>query len=301
MTNFDMPVRCLDGNVNQYISGIRSINIEKAICNGLKRHIKYHEFVSDEQITAYCSKDGQVYLSPSFAQAIWCMAYLVVSLVDSEIVNQEFKREGVSSSAVLDEIMKSNVRCPETTYLEALNDASETSNIFQLVCRFVKKTYNDKDLLFIRTFDDTGDLEQRSNGVYVAAIGFLMAHEAAHYVCDKTFSTKAEYEQYADDKAFDDTYCRESIWVRTSQLGAICALLMGFISNPYLEPIEGYYREDIRLFRQVDKIKDWPKAKMAVAYVLNFWFDTYHDKQFDVHYDNVEETIREIKELFNKQ
>lgn len=292
----EFPALDLNGNVMEYLRGVKAVDLEKAVANGLKPRIHICQKVDGQYITAHCSSDGQVYLSPTFAQALWCMAYLIVKITDDGIVLGEFKEYGVDMMAAYHEIKEHEVKYRETEYIRSLVEARELSDLFQLVCRFTKHSYCDADVEVVRTIQSDGELVRRINGIYTAAVGFLLIHEATHFdSANIEFPSKEEKEQYADDRAMEDTFYREERWRKTSQLGALCALLIGFISNPSLAPLKGYYREDIRLFRQVNKVKDQRMAAIVVAYVLCFWLDAYHDISIKVQHNSEGETISEIK------
>lgn len=298
----ELPALDLNGNVIEYLRGVKAVDLEKAVANGLKPEILFRKKVDGQYITAHCSPDGQVYLSPTFAQALWCMAYLIVKISDDGIVRGEFKEYGVDLMSAYREIKEQDVKYRETEYIRSLVEARELSALFQLVCRFTKHSYSDADIEVVRVIQSDGELVRRVNGVYMAAVGFLLIHEAAHF--DSTnidFPSKEEKEQYADDRAMEDTFYRGEQWRKTSQLGALCALLMGFISNPPLAPVEGYYREDVRLFRQAAKVTDQRMANVVVAYVLCFWLDTYHDITIKVRHNSENETITEIKNTIKEK
>lgn len=299
-----LPALDLNGNVIEYLRGVKAVDLERAVVNGLKSEIHFCQKVYGLYITAHCSPEGQVYLSPTFAQALWCMAYLVVKITDDGIVHGEFEEHGVDLMVAYREIKEHEVKYRETEYIRSLVEARYLSDLFQLVCRFTKHSYSDADVEVVQNIQTDGELVRRVNGVYIAAVGFLLIHEAAHFVSTNLyFPSKEDKEQYADDRAMEDTFLREERWRKTSQLGALCALLMGFVSNPLLAPVGGYYREDIRLFRQAAKVTDQRMANVVVAYVLCFWLDTYHDITIKVRHNSEYETISEIKntiiEIFN--
>lgn len=85
-------------------------------------------------------------LSPTFAQALWCMSYLAVSLCDKSIVEKEFNAKGVAVSRAYDDIIHHEIKYAETEYIRSLVEAKELSDIFQLVCRFTKHNHTHADI-----------------------------------------------------------------------------------------------------------------------------------------------------------
>lgn len=190
-----LPVIDLNGNVIEYLRGVKAVDLEKAVVNGLKPEILIRKKVNRQYITAHCSSDGQVYLSPTFAQALWCIAYLIVKISDDGIVRGEFKEYGVDLMSAYREIKEQEVKYRETEYIRSLVEARELSDLFQLVCRFTKHSYSDADIEVVRVIQSDGELVRRINGVYMAAVGFLLIHEAAQF--DSTnidFPSKEEKE-----------------------------------------------------------------------------------------------------------
>ena len=58
-----------------------------------------------------------------------------------------------------------------------------------------------------------------------------------------------------------------------------------------------YYREDIRLFRQYDKINEFKReASIIVANVLSKWLQDIHHITINVAYGHEEESVNEIRE-----
>ena len=215
-----LPALDLNGNVIEYLRGVKAVDLEKAVANGMKPEILFRKKVNRQYITAHCSTDGQVYLSPTFAQALWGMAYLIVKITDDGIVLGEFKEYGVDLMSAYREIKEQEVKYRETEYIRSLVEARELSDLFQLVCRFTKHSSSDADIEVVRVIQSDGELVRRINGVYMAAVGFLLLHEAAHFdSINIDFPSKEEKEQYADDRAMDDTFYREERWRKTSQLG----------------------------------------------------------------------------------
>ena len=141
-----LPVLNLNGNVIEYIHQIKSVNLREAVNNGLKPFVNIEEIVAGQYITAHCCNNGQVYLSPTFAQALWCMSYLAVSLCDKSIVEKEFNAKGVAVSRAYDDIIHHEIKYAETEYIRSLVEAKELSDIFQLVCRFTKHNHTHADI-----------------------------------------------------------------------------------------------------------------------------------------------------------
>ena len=75
--------------------------------------------------------------------------------------------------------------------------------------------------------------------------------------------------------------------------------LLAFFTNKDLIENEDCYREDVRLFRQFDKVKDnycKRRANVIVGYVLSRWFMEEHGKEITVEHNQEGKTVEIIRE-----
>lgn len=100
--------------------------------------------------------------------------------------------------------------------------------------------------------------------------------------------------------AFDALLNLSGNMYKTGVLGGIAPFLLGFYRNPPLIPSPNYYREDIRLFRQYDKItKEKKRVGIFVANVLSDWPERYHNIKVEVKREREDETVEEIRKIIN--
>ena len=110
------------------------------------------------------------------------------------------------------------------------------------------------------------------------------------------------YQDYKDKFLNNCTRIKEEIIniYKTAILGGLAPFLLGFYRNPPLAPTPNYYREDIRLFRQYDKIvKEKRRVSIFVANVLSDWLYRFHSTTVEVKNGHEEDTVEEIRKIIN--
>ena len=301
-----LPVSRLNYNVTQFLSLYFAIDIRDAILTGLKNEIELTEELEGKPINACCTQNGQVCLSPSFAQSVWCMCYAGLKLADCYISAKESVMEGSSLKEIYDAILKNRCEQPECLYIKGMVEAMNWEVMMDEVIAFRRKWAFESDCKKMGSLDITAPFESRVNGMYMAGMGGILLHEMTHFYkhhFDRgKYENRRDLEMEADNVAFDSLLSLPLEYRRSAVLGSLCAYLLAFFNNPNLVANENYYREDIRLFTQYDKIQDKDskrRANIIVAYVLSRWLKDCRDIEIRVDHNNEEATVAKIREVIS--
>ena len=299
----NLPVMRLNCNVTDFLSAINTIDIRTAIQKGLKNEIIFAEDYDGKPVNALCTEDGQVYLSPNFAQAVWNMCYAGLKLADHTLSTEECISEGSTLDSVYKSILESGCSLPECLYIKGVVEAMDWEPMLDMAKAFRRKWAIKKDFETLNAIDICGAFESRVNGMYMCGMGGILLHEITYFFNDhyerKTFESRRDLEQEADDVAFEALMAQSPAYRRTGVLGCLCAYLLAFFTNKDLIENEAYYREDVRLFRQFDKVKDEDckrRANVIVAYVLSQWLKEEHEKEIAVEHNREEKAVELIRE-----
>ena len=302
-----LPVMKLNYNVTDFLGMIKTIEIQEAIKKGLKNKIRFEEYLNSDSVNASCASDGQVYLSPTFAQAVWNMCYAGLKLADYNLSEEECIAEGASLKSVYESIIESRCTLLECLYIKGVVEAIEWEPMLDLAKAFRRKWANTTDYDTMGAINIRGTFESRVNGMYMCGMGGILLHELTHFnknhFVRKEFECRKDLEQEADDMAFDAMLALPEPYRRTGVLGCLCAYLLAFFVNKDLIENENYYREDVRLFRQFDKVKDEDckrRANVIVAYVLSRWFMEEHGNEITVEHNQEGKAVEVIREELGK-
>ena len=300
-----LPVELLSYSITDFFKYIKTIDIQDAVNNGLKSEIKLAKTRNGHVINAACTPEGQVYVSPTFAQAIWNMCYAGLWLADGIILTKEAEKEGSSLQAIYEAIVGRQCTEPECLYIKGVSEAKDWNYMIDKAVAY-KRNWNLED-------DDIEmgqlDLHEAFNGVigrlYQAGMGTVLLHELTHFYHNHFHDRqrdRKDKEQEADDIAFDAIQKIEAREGRKAAvIGILSVYLLGFFHNPQLTPNNDYYREDVRLFRQFDKVVEFRKeCNILVAYVLSKWLHENHHITIEVEYGNEENAIAAIRDVISK-
>lgn len=299
------PAEQLTNNVSDFFRAITTIDIRDAVNKGLNPQIHFVSSVKGKSINALCTEGGEVYISPTFAQALWNMCYTGLLLADNNITREELGKVGMSLEQVCEEIKKANCVDPRALYFLALNSSLNWEDLIYMNVSLLQNDYSKADDVLIGEIDINGELEKRVNGICMTGMGCILLHELTHYYFKHpqrvANTSRKDLEQEADDKAFDALLSINGDLYQTAILGGLAPFLLGFYRNPPLEPSPNYYREDVRLFRQYDKIKkDKRRFSIFVAYVLIDWLKRFHSRTVDLKIWHEDETVEEIRNIINE-
>lgn len=302
MDDKELPVYKLNYNITQFFSMITNIDINDAIKAGLKNEIVLAEKVDGNNINACCSSEGQVYLSPKFAQAVWNMCYAGLKLADYNLSEVECNKEGTTLDELYVSVLKSGCTLPECLYIRELHDAKDWELMIEEAIVFRRKWAVEQDYDLMAKMDISNAFGTRVNGMYMAGMGGILLHELTHFYKDhwdkKGCIDQRDLEMDADNVSFEALLALPIAVRRSAVLGSLCSYLLAFFNNKDLKSVDSYYREDIRLFTQFDKIVDKDckrRADVIVAYVLSRWLKKYHNIDIPVIHDHEEDAVLQIR------
>lgn len=299
------PAEKLTNNISGFFGNITAINIQDAVNKGLNSQIQLMTTREGMVINACSSKDGNVYVSPTFAQAFWNLCYIGLWLSDDRIVTEELSANGMTLDQVYNEIDKTGNKDPRCLYLKALYEAFDWDDLLIKAIFLLQNQYTKSEDQFYGNINMLDELVKRVSGLYMTGMGCILLHELTHYYKDhhvRRFTENIkDLELEADNWAFDSILSLTGGLKTTAILGGIASLLLPFYMNPQLRPFANYYREDVRLFTQYDKISgiDKTKASIFVANVLSSWLKRYHSRTIVVKRNHEEETVEEIRNILN--
>lgn len=298
------PAEKLTNNVSDFFSLINTIDIKDAVSKGLNPIIHFMSTVNGKDINAMCTPQGQVYVSPTFAQALWNLCYVGLWQADDRIVREELQKEGMTLEMVCEEIDKAECQDARALYFKALLSAYNQEDLIYMNLNLLQNTYTGGDDRMLGSINVAGELEKKVNGMCMTGMGCILLHELTHFYGDHTQrmanTDRRDLEQEADDMAFDALLNLSGDMYKTGVLGGIAPFLLGFYRNPPLTPSPNYYREDIRLFRQYDKItKEKRRVSIFIANVLSDWLERFHNIKLEVKRECEDETVEEIKKIIN--
>ena len=303
MPDYMWPAEKLTNNVSDFFNEITTIDIREAVKQGLNSEIHLTCSKDGKAINSLCTDEGEVFISPTFAQALWNLCYIGLSLSDKRIVGEELAKEGVTLDSVCREIIVANCNEPRALYLLALQNAYNTEDLLYQMTGLLSNQYLHSDDVFLGQIDVLGELEKRVGGLYMTGMGCVLLHELTHYY-KRHFErlgseSRKSLEMEADSLAFESLLALDGGIRQTAILGGLAPLLLGFYMNPTMLPLQNYYREDVRLFTQYDKIDDKRRASVFVANVLSDWLERYHNRKLMIHREHEEETVEEIRSILN--
>lgn len=298
------PVEKLSNNVSDLFKTIKTIDIQDAVNKGLNPKIHFMSTLSGRRIWAECSDKKEVYVSPTFAQALWNLCYVGLWLSDIRILNEEFEKAGTSLEEVCLEIDKANCDDYRALYIKAVNDASNIKDdLFFQIRDLINNQYTNSDDQLLGGINLYGEFEKRVGGLYKTGMGCILLHELTHIYHEHfqrlASEERKELEQEADNNAFDSILAQTGKDRETGILGSIASYLLMFYMNPALNKSDKYYREDERLFTQYDKIDDKRKASIFVANVLSDWLEKHRSIKVEVKHNHEEETVEEIRNILS--
>jgi len=304
-SSYILPVDRLNYSINEFFGWIKTIDIENAVKKGLNPKITICEQVKGKTINACCAPDGNVYISRLFAQSIWNLCYVALKLSDYKITEEGFAKENHSYNEMYEEMKSHRNEYEEVDYLMSLYEAENWEDMLWLTIACSQKNLIEKDYIKLSNLPVDNSFCCRVNGIYHTAVGSILLHELIHFdnnhFIRKIVEKRKDLEMEADNLAFDAVIqISDHKRQETAVIGVMCAHLISFFSNPQLKPLENYYREDVRLFHQYDKIKDnRRKASIIIANVLSKWFEHSHSVIID-QLSSEEETVNLIRsEIIN--
>lgn len=302
---YNLPVELLTTNVSEFFHAIKAIDIEEAVRKGLKPQIKFMKSVDGERINACCAPDGQVYLSPTFAQGVWSMCYAALYLADGLIMEKEAEINGSSIKTLYEEIVKHDCKCPECLYIKGVYEAKDWDYIVEKAIAYRRNWNLEADDEEMSQLDMYDPFVGRVGSLYKSAIGTVLLHELTHFFNNHfgdEQTPRRDKEQNADDVAFDAVLQIENrVERKAAVLGILSVYLLGFFNNPQLRPTDNYYMEDIRLFRQFGKIVELKReASIIVANVLAKWLKDEHNIIVEVVYGQEDDAISTIRDIISK-
>lgn len=299
-----LPVERLSDNVSDFFDFIKSIDIQDAINKGLNPLIRQAVSIDGKKINALCSDEGFVYFSPTYAQALWNLAYVGVVISDTRICNDMLRSIcHTNLQSVCEEIDKAKCNDYRAQYFKALNESISIDEMLYLAHAYLQNINQTSDNRMLSSLPVDGVLESRINGVYRAGMGCVLLHELTHYYNDhfdrSKFEDRRDLELEADKVAFEGILSIENPKERnTAIIGGICSQLLGFYMNPYMVPSENYYGSDIRLFAIYDMVEgDKRSVGIVIANVLQSWLERFHHIPVTIQLDNELEAVEEIREI----
>lgn len=299
------PAEKLTNNISGFFDNITAIDIQDAVNKGLNSQIQLMTTREGKVINACSSTDGIVYVSPTFAQAFWNLCYIGLWLSDYKIVTEELSANNISLDMVCHEIDKAGSTDPRGLYLKALHDGYNWEDLLIKAIFLLQNQYSPSEDRFYGNINMLDELVKKVSGLYMTGMGCILLHELTHYYKNhhvRRFTENIkDLELEADNCAFDSILALKGDIKATAILGGIASLLLPFYMNPQLKSKTNYYREDVRLFTQYDKIsgKDKTKASVFVANVLSSWLERYHGRTIVVKRNHEEETVEEIRKVLN--
>lgn len=134
------------------------------------------------------------------------------------------------------------------------------------------------------TFD--GDYDKRTTSAYCFGIVFILFHELAHYLLGHLSKNEETLndEECADDKVFWDIYMAEGLGEKekfTANVGILLALFSLLFMNPKMKSDKIHPREDVRILKVYDTIKDGSsKYTTLVVSLFKDWAKKFEIKEF---------------------
>jgi len=300
--DYQLPVEKLAGNIVDFFKNIISIDIPAAEAKGLCPLIRFQKSVDGKNINSRCGKDGRVYLSPTYAQALWCLCYVALYLSDKRIIDAGFEAYHIKTEDVCKEIEKSGTHCVECDYIYTLCHAYDWEDMLLMCNLFRKNQYSLNDLKILSNIDVTNNaFTTIVNGAYRSAVGAVLTHELVHFNSEHfermSSEQRRDLEMEADNKAMEAVLAiKDEKERKTAEIGVMCAYLLSFFNNYKLLPSAIYYREDVRLFTQYDKVtKEKRQVSIIVANILTQWLKQFHNVEIQVKQDREDETVEEIR------
>lgn len=295
------PAEKLTGNITDFFKGVSAIDIADAVSKGLNPEIHLMRTLKGKVINSMCTKDGEVYISPTFAQALWNMSYVGLWLSDYGIVTEELKKEGKTLDWICKEIDTVNSMDSCSLYFKAIQNAYEWEPMLCQSLFLLRNQFSSSDDKFLGDIKTDGELEKRVSSLYITGMGCILLHELMHHYGNHFQRLKNEnikdLELEADNRAFDSILAMSGQVRQSAILGGIAAQLLLLYMDPTLSSKSNYYREDVRLFTQYDKIDDKRRASIFVANVLSDWLKRFHNIDIQVKHNHEEETVDEIREI----
>lgn len=307
-----LPVEQLSRNITDFYQHISTIDIKGAIKSGrVKNLVKFKTWLYDKNwkkyyVNAEAHPDGQVYISPTFAQAMWCLCYAALKVSDYDFLKSNYERlMKMSVEDVCKMIQENDCHEPEAEYVVGLVESEPVDKMLVLIDKFMcnKQTLDDEH--YLSSIPLNTAFTTRVDALFMAAGGMCLLHEFVH-IAHEHFKnpkgvTRHELEMDSDNTAFDSLLALEPQIRKTGIYGGICMLLTLLFMNPCLTPSSSHPREDVRLFAQYDKLKDEkPNSAVMIATVMRMWMKVYHGIDVSCASGMEEIFVEQIRNILNK-
>lgn len=307
-----LPVEQLSLNITDFYRNISTIDINGAVKSGkVKNLAKYKTWLYDENgkkyyVNAEAHSNGQVYISPTFAQAMWCLCYAALKVSDYDFLKSNYERlMKMSVEDVSKMIQENDCREPEAEYVVGLVESEPADKMLALIDKFMSNTQTLDEEHYLCNIPLNTAFTTRVDALYMAAGGMCLLHEFVHIAHEHFKNSKGltrhELEMDSDNTAFDSLLALEPQIRKTGIYGGICMLLTLLFMNPHLTPSSSHPREDTRLFAQYDKLKDEKhKSAIMIATVMRMWMKIYHGIDVNCASGMEENFVEQIRNILNK-
>lgn len=311
------PINKLNRNITHLMNEMITADIKKSVLDGLINEINLVDTRSSIQTNASIVKlpDGRykVSLSLAFCQYVWLVCSIAIKTIDYETIlnicsekniNIKKYKEYIAAltksvfptdEEIQDEINKNYSGLNLTVELykdyiyrshQLLTEVEEKPS-FEKELMLIQELTSNKNEIDIAQFsqvDCRGPYEEKINSVYCYSIVFTLLHELYHLQLGhlETTSFEKDDEISADIAALATMYSDvDKVKQFSSMTGALCLLLSLLLLNPYLTPDDEHPREDIRVFKAYDFIKnDNYKYALVLRKFFCFWADTLEIANF---------------------
>ena len=192
------PVRVLENNVlawfeEKYPEFRQELEDIFRYCSRGGEIELYRDEVSvKDGIKAYVNPDGKICLHETFLSYIWALSYSFMVIFDEEVHSLVIRQQPNHGKGIGHFVPKAR---------KVLSYGFSLRNEFQRWPETLPnpENYNECDIYYV----------EKANGIYVAAVDFILSHEVGHIACDhfrkleKTPDKRKELEQEADLWALD--------------------------------------------------------------------------------------------------
>lgn len=337
--NFTYPVQSLNTNITEKLKKISSADIKSNINKGLKNEIRffdeknhisgtsgiYNTNVKIEKDTSY------VEISLAFCQFVWFIADATIKEIDIRNIHSYCTKEGLTSDSWMENTKEllNNQNDPSVQQiidLICLNNQIDKSSYISYLKRLYSLLKNDPnideefnlafslknsdvelDYAKIKNYNQNGDYEQLSNGIYCYAIAYILLHELSHFELNHDLNKDGsiEDEEDADSNAFwyifSDLQNTEEEF--TANVGILCSLFAILMLEPPLENNETHPSTEKRIFAVYDNFeksdKFYNKYTVLMIFLFNKWAKYCKVDNFPCETGKMDEDIKKIKEFFN--
>jgi hypothetical protein len=292
----EFPVRVLFGNCVCWFKNITS-NFTDEIgyevdSNGFNDGIIYHREKSHITDVACLNTSKQIELYENFSQYLWCICYSLLVLFD----------EGIKKP-ILEGRFNGKFDLKNTFVMKAIdvfNAGSSLLNSYQESQLFLNlpnpETYNKDDKCYI----------EKTNGIYTAAMTFILLHEFAHQYFGHTYESTREKsiedefsaDEYAIDKFSSNSFSKE--W-DTLKCGIIAGISSLILLNKSLSGGDSHPDTDKRLKNAIEKmnLQEADDNLWGIA-SLTFWLWA-NQYNIEIKLPGAVDTFKQLYELIIQQ